>query len=828
MTNAFFKSKQGEMFFGTNNGLVRFFPEKILENLYKPNIVISELSVGNKRIMPGDRVNRRIILEQPIQKTTSITLDHKTRIFSLKFNALHYANPEKNSYKYKLDPIDTDWKYANAYNNTVTYTSLPKGKYTFTVYAANNDRIYCDNPVELSIRVLPPFWQTWSFRVIFTLLLISLVLWAFRRRLRKVQLQKKMLEKVVMERTAELNQSYSELKDQKTEILAQNVKIQAQNEEMLMQREFIERNNALLEEANKNLKLINEFGGQLTATLDKSSIDRLIHQYVRSYLNFNIFGLGIYDHEKNGITFTDFTEEGIKVSDFTSTMDDTSSMGICCFKRNKTIVCNDFENEYINYISHLNIRSARIPQSVIYVPLVIGTKKIGIFTLQSYTKNAFPDQVIPLVESMASYIAIALDNAKVYEIVSEQNVRLEKKKEFLEYLVKERTRDLERAKNKAEESDKLKSAFLSNMSHEIRTPLNAIIGFIELLNAGDNTPEETASFYHIIKNSGFTLLQLINDIIDFSKMESGQLEFFITDVNVNELLSDIYKTFSEEIRKNHQPERSLELKLTMPSENKIILRTDTVRLQQIFNNLVGNAIKFTPEGTIEFGIKDIIPGREILFFVRDTGIGIEKKYQQLIFNRFIKIDNNKSTLYRGTGLGLAITKHLAETMGGMVQVESEPGKGSEFTFSLPYESTPDNVKPPVRKTSLKDEIIPNWSDKHFLIVEDEKSNYLMINSLLQKTKAKTTWAQNGEEGVNMYRQQKDSISLVLLDIKLPRMNGFQVIKILKELNPAVIVIAQTAYALANEEHMIYQAGFDGYLVKPITLNSLVQIISKFI
>lgn len=830
MTNAFFKNKQGEMFLGTNNGLVRFFPEKIKGNIYRPNVVISELILGHEQIKPGDKVNRRIILKQPIQKTTSITLDHKTRVFTLKFNALHYANPEKNSYKYKLDPIDTDWKYANAYNNTVTYTGLPRGRYTFTIYAANNDGVYVDRPVNLAIRILPSFWQTWLFKVLLSLLMISLVIITFRRRLGKVQTQKKMLEKVVMERTAELNKSYTELKGQKTEILAQNEKIQAQNEEMLIQQDYIEKNNALLEEANKNLKLLNEFGRQLTATLDKSSIDRLVLHYVRSYLNHvNIFGMGIYDHEQHGITFSDFTEEGEKISDFTSTLDDTSSMGVCCFKRNSTIVCNDFENEYVNYITHLNIRSTRVPQSVIYVPLVVGTKKIGIFTLQSYVKNAFPAQMIPLIESMASYIAIALENAVVYDIVRDQNERLEKKKEFLEYLVKERTRDLERAKNKAEESDRLKSAFLSNMSHEIRTPLNAIIGFIELLSSGNNTPEEISGFHHIIKNSGFTLLQLINDIIDFSKMESGQLEFFISDVKLISLLEDIYKTFSEELRKSksrHEP--SVELKLVVPAEHEIIIRTDTVRFQQVFNNLIGNAIKFTAAGAIEFGIRDIIPGREIIFFVSDTGIGIEKKYQQLIFNRFVKIDDNKNMLYRGTGLGLAITKHLVETMGGIIRVQSEPGKGSEFTFSLPYENSPDTLKPPAPRVMLNHGAIPDWSDKHFLIVEDEESNYLVIHSLLRKTGVGTTWAKDGEEGINAYREQMDIVSLVLLDIKMPKIDGFQVIKAIKEMNPAAVVIAQTAYALASEEHKIYQAGFDGYLVKPITLHNLVQIISRFI
>ena len=473
-------------------------------------------------------------------------------------------------------------------------------------------------------------------------------------------------------------------------------------------------------------------------------------------------------------------EEGIKISDFTSSLDDTTSMGVYCFKRNETVLSNDFKNEYKNYITRLHIRTAKIPQSVIYIPLFVGNKKIGIFTLQSYEKNAFSGQIIPLVESMASYIAIALDNANVYEIVRDQNEKLEKKKEFLEHLVKERTRDLEQAKNKAEESDRLKSAFLSNMSHEIRTPLNAIIGFIELIDGSNNTPEEIQSFHQIIKNSGFTLLQLINDIIDFSKMESGQLEFFITDVKLNDLLSEIYKTFSEEIRKNKAlNNQSVQLKLHMASDKQIFVKTDAVRLQQIFNNLIGNAVKFTKEGFIEFGIKEITPEQEIVFFVRDTGIGIEKKHQQKIFSRFVKIDDDKTTIYRGTGLGLTITKHLVETMGGKIRVESERGKGSEFIFHLPYEGSQDDVSYVTNQKVKTEEVIPDWSNKHFLIVEDEESNYQVINSLLKKTGVETTWARDGQESIKLYQQHKDIINLVLLDIKMPKMDGFQVIRELK-------------------------------------------------
>ena len=211
--NASYRNPQGEMFFGTNTGLVRFFPDQIKDDLYPPNVVISELTINNESVITGKKVNRRVILKDPIQRSKSITLDHRTRIFSLTFNALHFANPEKNGFKYKLDNFDSDWKVANAYNNYVTYTSLPNGKYTFTVYATNNDGISSEKPAELQIRILPPFWQTWLFRIAFILLIALLAILTFRLRMRKVKSQKDILETQVRERTAELINSYQELQD---------------------------------------------------------------------------------------------------------------------------------------------------------------------------------------------------------------------------------------------------------------------------------------------------------------------------------------------------------------------------------------------------------------------------------------------------------------------------------------------------------------------------------------------------------------------------------------------------------------------------------------
>jgi signal transduction histidine kinase/ligand-binding sensor domain-containing protein/CheY-like chemotaxis protein len=828
--NASYRNRKGEMFFGTNNGFVRFYPEKIRDSRYKPDIVICNLLIDNKPVRVGQKVNRKVILKSTIQTTKSITLDHTVKVFTLEFNAIQYSNPEKNTYKYQLKNFDQDWKYANAYNNYVTYTSLPSGKYTLVIYAANEDGIYSDHPAKLTIRILPPFWRTWLFRIVFTLSIMTLAFLGFRWRLKQVQSQRITLEKIVQERTTELNKSYSEVQLQKYEILARNKEIQAQNEKLVSQRDYIERSNALLAAANRNLQLLNEFGQKVTATLQKSDIIKLIESYLQSLGNIQIFGVGLYNHEQQGIIFSDFIEDGNRLPEFFLKMDDTTSLAIHCFKNSKIIILNDVDQEYKQYVDHFLFYSSRKPESLMYIPLIAGNKKTGVFTLQSYAKNTFTGPVTTLAESMVSILAIAIDNAVVYEIVRTQNEILQKKKDFLEHLVKKRTYDLEKAKNKAEESDRLKSAFLANMSHEIRTPLNGIIGFVELLNTGMHAQEEISSYQQIIKSCSYTLLQLINDIIDFAKMESGQLEFAISNVQLNDFLSDIYIAFTGELRKiQFSGKQDLQIKLSIPQGFKGVIQTDSVRLHQIFNNLIGNAIKFTRRGMIQFGIKNIHEtDHAIVFFVKDTGIGIEKQYQEVIFNRFIKLDEDKSTIYPGTGLGLAITKQLVEALGGRIWVESEPGEGSEFMFSLPYQAS-KSMKPDLgRNKVIPFETVPDWKNKSFLIAEDDESSYKVLYSLLRKTGVKVIRARDGEEAVRLFQQQIPTFDLVLMDIKMPKMDGFEAIKAIKDMNPAAIVIAQTAYALADEERMIYKAGFDGYLAKPITVQNLMKALTTWL
>jgi signal transduction histidine kinase len=406
-------------------------------------------------------------------------------------------------------------------------------------------------------------------------------------------------------------------------------------------------------------------------------------------------------------------------------------------------------------------------------------------------------------------------------------------KENLEKIVKERTQELEKtnlelqiAKNKAEESDRLKTAFLSNMSHEIRTPMNAIIGFSNLLKDPNITPENLNNYTDIITERGNQLLNIINDIIDIAKIESGKIHIQKSACSVNKLFNELYTTFynsTELAKKSH-----LEFRAVKPDifEDPII-NTDTSRLKQILSNLIKNAIKFTQTGFVEMGysVLEMEESKKIQFYVKDSGIGISKENLTIIFNQFRQIDESHTRLFGGAGIGLSISKNLAKLLGGDLLVTSEQGKGSTFFLTLPYE-TVKIAKTPTEVKKLDEKDI-NWKDKTILITEDNPSSFLLLKSMLNKTKANILHSGNGQEAVDLCKSNPH-IHAVLMDIQLPVMNGYDATRKIKETRNDLPVIAQTAHALVEDEIKSKDAGCDDYLVKPIRRELLFATLSKYL
>jgi len=382
-------------------------------------------------------------------------------------------------------------------------------------------------------------------------------------------------------------------------------------------------------------------------------------------------------------------------------------------------------------------------------------------------------------------------------------------------------KSLKEAKIEAEESDRLKTAFLANMSHEIRTPMNSIIGFSNLLNEPELQHNKKQEYLQHILHSSNLLLKLIDDIIDISKIEAGQLNVNIVECRINPLLKEVFNSFNEPNKKSN-----VELRLNLPPESDLFyFRTDLLRIRQILSNLIGNALKFTEEGFIEisYRIDDSKSKPYIEFCIKDTGIGIPKNKQEIIFDRFRQIDESRTRRFGGTGLGLAISKRLVEVLGGDIWVDSEPKKGSTFYFTLPFENGAE-------KDSIVIEQFQagkfNWKGKTILIAEDENSNFELIKATIYKTKIKIVRAHNGEEAVAAVKKNK--VDIVLMDIRMPVMNGYDATKLIKSTNPELPVISITAYAMSEDESKSIEAGCDKYISKPIKPGKLLELINEFL
>ena len=607
-------SKFNMLYFGGVNGFISFNPDEIVKNPIKPVVKITNFKIFNKEVRIGDKTSKRNVLRQSILQTDEITLSYKNKVFTIEFAALHFSNPEKNQYKYKLVGFDNDWTYTGSKVRSATYTNLHGGKYEFLVMASNNDGVWNDEPTSLRIRILPAVWQTLWFYIVIIVLVVITVIVVISLKTKALNMQNKLLEDRVKERTNKYKEANNLLKEKQEEIIMQN-------------------------------------------------------------------------------------EE------------------------------------------------------------------------------------------------------------------LAKHRNHLEVLVDQRTEELLKAKDKAEESDRLKSAFLANMSHEIRTPMNAIVGFTKIIS-NRSSDSQQKRFYDIINRNSQSLMVLIDDILDISKIDSKQLKIYKSNFEVHQILDELYEYF---ITKN---ERRLEIKL-VKEKNNLQLYNDPVRFKQIFTNLLTNAFKFTKEGKIEFGYKTV--SDKVIFFVSDTGAGIDSKYQDLVFNYFYKVDEVVDELNRGTGIGLSISKKLVELMDGKIWLESVVNKGSTFYFSLPYKEITISI-PDTEKTNISE---TNGSIRvNILVAEDEEDNYMLLEQILKEFSTKIIfWARNGKQMVDYISKLSDPTNtVILMDIKMPVMDGIQAIEKIKKIYKEIPVIALTAYASDSERIDILSHGFSAYISKPINTEILYKTI----
>lgn len=388
---------------------------------------------------------------------------------------------------------------------------------------------------------------------------------------------------------------------------------------------------------------------------------------------------------------------------------------------------------------------------------------------------------------------------------------------------KEAELELLKAKEKAEESDRLKSAFLANMSHEIRTPMNGILGFASLLSEPELSGEKQKEYIKIIEKSGARMLNIINDIISISKIESGIMDTYVSETNINNQLQFVYDSL-----KLDADHKKLQLSYTcaLPEKDAIII-TDCEKFLRILLNLVKNAIKYTNKGIIEFGYS--AEKEKVKFYVKDTGIGIPKEKVEGIFERFFQADITNKMARQGAGLGLAISKAYVEMLGGKIWVDSQESRGSTFFFTLPRNVILDknvHVSADVHSDTEEKIIIPQKLGLKVLIAEDEEASKMLITIEIEKFCREILKASTGIQAVETCRNNPD-IDLVFMDIQMPDLNGYEATKKIREFNKKVIIIAQTAFALEGDKEKAIEAGCNNYISKPINRDALLSLIQLY-
>lgn len=415
------------------------------------------------------------------------------------------------------------------------------------------------------------------------------------------------------------------------------------------------------------------------------------------------------------------------------------------------------------------------------------------------------------------------------ELIKKDELINEFKEKIDDNEIKRLEKDLQKIKEKALSSEKLKSAFLANMSHAIRTPMNAIIGFSELINMETISPKKKEEYTKIINQKGHQLLTLIDDIIEISRIEAGKMEINYTIVDVEEFLNELFSsTFQRKIKAGKD---QVELILQKnPAHEPLLIQTDSGRLQQIFHNILGYSIQNTLKGVIEFGylIKD---QKNIEFYIKDTGIGLNKEDQKLIFDYFWQFEDISHQRLSGIGLGLTIAKKILDQLGGKITLYSELNVGSQFNFTIPIDK-PNKLKSqelfgktePLNDTLL---IEPTWKDKVILVVEDDEINYQFIEALMEKTQAQLLHASDGAQALELCKNI-NKIDLILMDIKLPEKNGFQVTKEIKQIKNEIPIIAQTAFTINEIKDKCLEAGCIDIISKPIEIPLFFSIVNKYL
>ncbi len=458
---------------------------------------------------------------------------------------------------------------------------------------------------------------------------------------------------------------------------------------------------------------------------------------------------------------------------------------------------------------------------VILISAIFTEDQYKIRGIKTGAVDFIPKPVNPEIIRAKVKVFITLEDQK-YQLEDLVN-ELEKKNKLLKSEIKKRKKienDLRIAKQNAERISDMKSKFLSNMSHEIRTPVNSILGFANLISNPQISEQDKERYVRYVSNSSQNLLFLINEILDHSRIEAGELKITYSNIDLDDLITELFESFTQ-IKKQMGKDN---LKLIVETQDDAVryCKSDLQRIRQVLINFLSNAVKYTEKGEIRFGYQAVKD--KVRFYVRDTGLGIDKTSLESIFSRFTRIENEDNLSSQGTGLGLSIASRIIDLLDGDIGCSSELNVGSEFFFTIPFiagEMLPKHE--PSVTIDIED---PDWSKYTILIAEDEEMNFLFLKEALRSTGIQILWAENGIQAVEQTIQKNPN--LVLMDVKMPDMNGFEAIKQIRNSNPAVPIVIQTAFAKNDDGLADFEETFDDFITKPINRTVLLKTLDKFL
>lgn len=660
-TGSFYKAPDGELFFGGINGLTYFTPEDVKDNQNLPQVKITELLIFNNTIGLRDS-SKGLYLDTHISFMDNINLTYKQNSVSFAFTGLHFSNPSKNQYAYFLEGFDNEWVYTTGNKRFANYTNLPPGKYVFKVKASNNDGVWQTVPAELGLIITPPFWQTWWFKLISLVSLIALVVGVHRYRVYRIKEQKKKLEYLVDERTAEIDRKSRLLQEKnkkivtahellqlkQEEILARNDEILAQNDEILAQNEELEMQRRELERSYRNIRIISEIGREIASMLDFEKIILKVHEHVNNLMDATEFGIGIYNKEKRIIDFALYIYEGERIAGFKDSIN-SPRFTSWSVKNRKSVWLGDIQSEYKDYLPTIEGFKGNLLKSLICIPLIVEGRTVGVLSVQSPRKNNYSQYQFDLLNALATYIAIGLDNSNAYKT--------------LESKVNERTKDLNKAYKELVETNKNFDEFAYRSAHDLRGPLARILGLCHLgqLEVKD---KKGIKFLTFLEKVAFEMDHMLGRLLRTHQNKKTPVTKGFIDIK--QVIGDIMKSISktEDLQK---------VKFEYDIADNVQMESDPTLFRILLENVILNAVQFQDPEQNDKWVKVKIEKREnngsqqAVITVTDNGIGIPKQQRNRVFDMFFV----GSEASKGSGLGLYESKLIIDRLGGEIVINDQ-------------------------------------------------------------------------------------------------------------------------------------------------------------